>query len=67
MKDIIEAVREQAAKEERDHIIGRIKRRIDLHSEFVKGCMDHEVEPASGVLGAISELRSLLRELGDKQ
>lgn len=67
MSHMIQSMIRKAAADEHDRIIGIIKHRIDLHSEFVKGCMDHEVEPASSVLGAISELRSLLRELGEKQ
>jgi hypothetical protein len=51
------------AEEERARIVGIIKKRIDIASSFIDDCMDHDVWPASGILGGMMELRSLLREL----
>lgn len=53
----------QAAMEERDRIIGIINKRIDIAKGFINGCMEHEVQPAAGLFGGLTELRSLLREL----
>lgn len=49
--------------EERDRIIDIINKRIDIAKGFINGCMEHEVQPAAGLFGGLTELRSLLREL----
>lgn len=47
----------------KERIIGIINRRIDTHSDFANLCKGHEIEPAVSILGALTELRSLLREI----
>jgi hypothetical protein len=51
------------AAEERARIIDIINKRIDTHSGFVNLCMDREIEPSAGIFSALTELRSLLREI----
>ena len=63
MSDMIRDMISNAVQAERDRVIGIIKGRIDIANGFINGCMDHEVQPAAGVLGGLVELRSLLREL----
>lgn len=54
-----------SAKIEREKIMGIINRRIDTANGFIQGSIDHGVEPSSGILSGLVELRSLLRELED--
>jgi hypothetical protein len=51
------------AEQERLRIMEIIQGRIDIHSHFIEYYMDQEVEPPKGVLGALSELHSLKREI----
>jgi hypothetical protein len=47
----------------KERIIGIINKRMDIHIGFINNCMDHGIEPAASVSGALMELRSLLREI----
>jgi hypothetical protein len=63
LPEFIERASERGAEQERLRILEIISRRADAHHEFIDSCMDHEIRIASSILGALSELRSLLREI----
>jgi len=63
LPEFIERASERGAEQERLRILEIIGRRADVHSAVIDGCMDHEIRIASSILGALSELRSLLREI----
>jgi len=63
LPEFIERASERGAEQERLRILEIIGRRADVHSAVIDSCMDHEIRIASSILGALSELRSLLREI----
>ncbi len=63
LPQFLERAHERGAEHERLRIMEMIQKRIDVHYGFIESCMDHEVEVSSRVLSALTELRSLLREI----
>lgn len=51
------------AEEERARIVGIIQGRIEIHSRFIEHCMDNDVRVTPSIFSAVTELRSLLREI----
>jgi hypothetical protein len=53
----------QAAEQERTRIIDLINGRMSIHNEFINDCVKHDVRVSDSFFIALSELRSILREI----
>ena len=53
----------QVVREERARIINIVNKRMALHNDFIDGCVDNDVRVSDSFFIALSELRSLLREI----
>ena len=50
-------------EQERTRIIDLINGRMSIHNEFVNDCVKHDVRVSDSFFIALSELRSILREI----
>lgn len=63
LPQFLERATERGAEHERFRIMEMIQKRIDVHTGFMESCVDHEIAASRGILSALVELRSLLREI----
>ena len=50
-------------EQERTRIIDLINGRMSIHNEFINDCVKHDVRVSDSFFIALSELRSILREI----
>jgi hypothetical protein len=48
---------------DRSSVMALIQRRIDLHEEFIRMCILHDVNPSRDLYSAIAELKALARDV----
>lgn len=48
---------------DRRSVMALIQRRIDLHEEFIRMCILHDVNPSRDLYSAIAELKALARDV----
>lgn len=63
LPQFLERATERGAEMEWLRIMEIVQGRIDNHSRFINCCMDDDVQISPGILSALVELRSLLREI----